>query len=115
MFGLFHFPCCTLAVERLFDNIVEELGLVGAKGVATPADRVSIDKIRDLIEENSQSKKKVLLLFKDSYLLDKGINEQKALQKNGIVTILHLNPCNEISKASILMKEHDCTEIKWIK
>jgi ATP phosphoribosyltransferase regulatory subunit len=76
---------------------------------------ISIDKLRDLIVENSQPKKKVLLLFKDSYLLDKGINEQKAMQKKGIITILYLNPCNENSKANILMKDHNCTEIQWIK
>jgi ATP phosphoribosyltransferase regulatory subunit len=76
---------------------------------------ISIDKLRDLIVEKSQPKKKVLLLFKDSYLLDKGINEQIAMQKKGIITILYLNPCNENSKANILMKEHNCTEIQWIK
>ena len=76
---------------------------------------ISIDNLRDLIVEKSQTKRKVLLLFKDSYLLDKGINEQKVLQKKGIITILYLNPCNENSKANILMKEHNCTEIKWIK
>ena len=76
---------------------------------------ISIDNLRDLIVEKSQPKKKVLLLFKDSYLLDKGINEQKALQKEGVITILYLNPCNENSKANILMKEHNCTEIQWIK
>ena len=76
---------------------------------------ISIDNLRDLIVEKTQTKKKVLLLFKDSYLLDKGINEQKALQKKGIITILYLNPCNENSKANILMKEHNCTEIQWIK
>ena len=76
---------------------------------------ISIDNLRDLIIENKKTQKKVLLLFKDSYLLDKGINEQKVLQKKGIVTILYLNPCNENSKANILMKEHNCTEIKWIK
>ncbi len=76
---------------------------------------ISIDNLRDLIIEEPQNKKKVLLLFKDSYLLDKGINEQKAMQKKGIITILYLNPCNENSKANILMKEHNCTEIQWIK
>ena len=76
---------------------------------------ISIDKLRDLIVENKKTPKKILLLFKDSYLLDKGINEQKVLQKKGIVTILYLNPCNENSKANILMKEHNCTEIQWIK
>ena len=76
---------------------------------------ISIDNLRELIVEKTQTKKKVLLLFKDSYLLDKGINEQKALQKKGIITILYLNPCNENSKANTLMKEHNCTEIQWIK
>ena len=68
-----------------------------------------------MIVDKSQSKKKVLLLFKDEYLLDKGINEQKVLQNKGIITILHLNPCNEITKANLLTKEHNCNEIKWIK
>ena len=76
---------------------------------------ISIDNLRDLIVVKSQSKKKVLLLFKDLYLLDKGINQQKLLQEKGIVTILHLNPCNETTKANLLMKEHNCTEIQWIK
>ena len=76
---------------------------------------ISIDNLRELIVEKSQTKKKVLLLFKDSYLLDKGINEQKALQKKGIITILYLNACNENSKAITLMREHNCTEIQWIK
>ena len=67
-----------------------------------------------MIVEKSQPKKKVLLLFKDSYLLDKGITEQKALQQKGIITILYLNPCNENLKANNLMKEHNCTEIKWV-
>ncbi len=76
---------------------------------------ISIDNLRDLIVERSQPKKKVLLLFKDSYLLEKGINEQKALQQKGIITILYMNPCNENSKANNLMREHNCTEIQWIK
>ena len=76
---------------------------------------ISIDSLRDLILVNSQIKKRVLLLFKDLYLLEKGINEQKILQEKGIVTILHLNPCNEITKANHLMREHNCTEIQWIK
>ncbi len=40
---------------------------------------------------------------------------KKYCKKKGIVTILYLNPCNENSKANTLMKEHNCTEIKWIK
>ena len=52
---------------------------------------ISIDNLRDLLVENSESKKRVLLLFKDSYLLDKGMIEQKALQKKGLIAILYLN------------------------
>ena len=76
---------------------------------------ISIDNVRDLLVEDSQSKKRVLLLFRDSYLLDKGMIEQKALHKKGVVSILYLNPCNESAKANILMKEHNCSEIQWIK
>ena len=68
-----------------------------------------------MIVYKPQFTKKVLLLFKDSYQLDKGIKEQKALQKKGITTILYLNPCNENTKANVLMQEHNCTEIQWIK
>ena len=64
--------------------------------------------------EDSITKKKVLLLFKDSYLLDKGFKVQKELHKKGIISILYLDPCVEDSKATTLMKENDCTEIKWI-
>ena len=43
LFGLFHFPCCTLAVERLVDNIVEELGLVGVDVVARVGNHMQLD------------------------------------------------------------------------
>ena len=76
---------------------------------------ISIDNLRNIIAKNPLKTRKVLLLFKDSCLLDKGIKEQKDLQNKGIITILNLNPCNENSKANELMKEHKCTEIKWIK
>ena len=76
---------------------------------------ISIDNLRDLIVENSNFKRKVLLLFKNSHLLDKAINEQKALQENGIIAILYLNPCNENAEANTLLEQHNCTEIKWIK
>ena len=76
---------------------------------------ISIDNLRNLIAINSIKKRKILLLFKDSFLLDKGIKKQKELQKKGIITILYLNTCNENSKAINLMKEHSCTEIQWIK
>ena len=54
-------------------------------------------------------------MFKDSYLLAKGMNEQKELQKNGNVALLHLNPCDDITKANQIMKENNCTEIFWVK
>ena len=76
---------------------------------------ISIDTLRELIVENSPPNKKVLLLFKDLYQLDKAIIEQKILQKKGIVTILHLNPCNDLTNANQIMNEHNCTEIQWIK
>ena len=76
---------------------------------------ISVDNLRNLIAVKSHAPKKVLLLYKDTFLLDKGIKKQNELQKKGIITILYLNPCNENSKANILMKEHNCTEIQWIK
>ena len=76
---------------------------------------ISIDNLRELLVENSKSKKRVLLLFKDSYLLDKGMIEQKELQKKGVIAVLYLNPCNENTTANILMKNHNCSEIQWIK
>jgi len=76
---------------------------------------ISVDNLRNLIAVKSHAQKKVLLLYKDTFLLDKGIKKQNELQKKGIITILYLNPCNENSKANILMKEHNCSEIQWIK
>ncbi len=76
---------------------------------------ISIDNLRNLIDVNSIKQRKVLLLFKDPFLLDKAIKEQKELQNKGIITLLNLNPCNENSKANLLMKEHKCNEIRWIK
>ena len=43
LFGLCHFPCCTLTVERLVDNIVEELGLVGVDVVACVGNHLQLD------------------------------------------------------------------------
>ena len=76
---------------------------------------ISIDKLRELISVKSITERKVLLLFKDSFLLDKGIKKQKELQRKGIIVILYLNPCNENTKANSLMIEHNCNEIQWIK
>ena len=66
---------------------------------------ISIDVLRNLIKDEKKEKKKILLMFKDSYLLEKGMNEQKELQKSGIIAVLYLNPCNDLAKANQIMKE----------
>jgi ATP phosphoribosyltransferase regulatory subunit len=76
---------------------------------------ISIDVLRNLIKDEKNEKKKILLMFKDSYLLEKGMNEQKELQKSGIIAVLYLNPCNDLAKANQIMKENNCTEIVWVK
>ena len=76
---------------------------------------ISIDVLRNLIKDEMKEKKKILLMFKDSYLLEKGMNEQKELQKSGNVAVLYLNPCNDLAKANQIMKENNCTEIVWVK
>ena len=76
---------------------------------------ISIDILRNLIKDEKKEKKKILLMFKESYLLEKGMNEQKELQKSGNIAVLHLNPCNDLAKANQIMKENNCTEIFWVK
>jgi len=76
---------------------------------------ISIDILRNLIEDEKTNKKKILLMFKDSYLLEKGMNEQKKQQKIGNIAVLHLNPCDDLSIANQIMKENNCTEILWVK
>ena len=76
---------------------------------------ISIDVLRNLIKDEKKEKKKILLMFKDSYLLEKGMNEQKELQKSGIIAVLYLNPCNDLAKANQIMKENNCTEIVCVK
>ncbi len=76
---------------------------------------ISIDILRNLIKEENTHKKKILLMFKDSYLLEKGMNEQKELQKRGNIAVLYLNPCDDLAKANQIMKENNCTEILWVK
>jgi ATP phosphoribosyltransferase regulatory subunit len=75
----------------------------------------SIDVLRNLIKQEKKENKKILLMFKDSNLLAKGMNEQKELQKSGIIAVLYLNPCNDLAKANQIMKENNCTEIVWVK
>ena len=76
---------------------------------------ISVDILRNLIKEEETNKKKILLMFKDSYLLEKGMNEQKIQQKKGNIAVLHLNPCDDLAKANQIMKENNCSEILWIK
>ena len=76
---------------------------------------ISIDTLRNLIREEKTDKKKILLMFKDSYLLEKSMNEQKEQQKQGNIAVLYLNPCNDLAKANQIMKENNCSEILWVK
>ena len=76
---------------------------------------ISIDKLRNLIKEESKKERRILLLFKDSYLFEKGLKKQKEFQREGITTILHLNICNDTGKANLIMLENNCTEICWVK
>jgi len=76
---------------------------------------ISIDILRNLIKEEKTDKKKILLMFKDSYSLEKGMNEQKVQQKKGNIAVLHLNPCEDLAKANQIMKENNCSEILWVK
>ena len=54
-------------------------------------------------------------MFKDSYLLEKGMNEQKKIQGRGNIAVLHLNPCDDLANANQIMKENNCSEILWVK
>ena len=76
---------------------------------------ISIDILRNLIKKENIDKKKILLMFKDYYLLEKGMNEQKEQQKRGNIAVLHLNPCDDLAKANQIMKENNCSEIFWVK
>ena len=76
---------------------------------------ISVDILRNLIKEEKTDKKRILLMFKDSYLLEKGMNEQKVQQKKGNITVLHLNPCDDLVKANQIMKENNCSDILWVK
>ncbi len=76
---------------------------------------ISIDILRNLIKHEKKDKKKILLMFKDSYSLEKGMKEQKEQQKMGNIAVLHLNPVDDLSIANQIMKENNCTEILWVK
>ena len=76
---------------------------------------ISVDNLRTVIKNELITKKRILILFKDSYLLEKSLTIQKEIQKKGIVAILHLNPCNDSKKANYIRSENNCTEILWVK
>ena len=57
----------------------------------------------------------MLLLYQKKEDLPLAIEEQKKLHEKGIITILEINPCNDISLSKNLMKENNCSDIKWIK
>ena len=76
---------------------------------------ISIDNLRKVIKEENKINKKILLLYRKKEDLPLAIEEQKRLHNRGIITILEINPCNSISTSKNLMKENNCSEIKWIK
>ena len=75
---------------------------------------ISVDNLRKLIKEESDSNKKVLILYDDKVNLAKAIKEQKKLHDLGIIAILEINPCKNPEKAKIIMDENNCNVIKWI-
>ena len=68
-----------------------------------------------LSEQYKNLKDRLINQLLKSYLFEKGMNEQKELQKSGNIAVLHLNPCNDLAKANQIMKENNCTEIFWVK
>ena len=76
---------------------------------------ISIDNLRKIIKEENKISKKILLLYKQKEDLPKAIEAQKRYHNKGIITILEINPCNDISMSKSLMKENNCSEIEWIK
>ena len=76
---------------------------------------ISIDNLRKVIKEENKVNKKLLLLYKEKKDLPKAIEAQKRLHEKGIITILEINPCNDISLSENLMKENNCSEIEWVK
>ena len=76
---------------------------------------ISIDNLRKVIKEENKVNKKLLLLYKEKKDLPKAIEAQKRFHEKGIITILEINPCNDISLSKNLMKENNCSEIEWVK
>ena len=76
---------------------------------------ISIDNLRKIVKEENNINKKILLLYRRKEDLPIAIEEQKKLHEKGIITILEINPCSDISLSEKLRKENNCSEIKWIK
>ncbi len=75
---------------------------------------ISVDNLRNLIKEESDSNKKILILYDNQKNLPKAIEEQKKLHDLGLITILEINPCKNPDQAKFIMKENNCNEIRWI-
>ena len=76
---------------------------------------ISVDNLRDLIKEEKNNEKKVLIVFKEKELLSRALLEQKKLHDFGTVSIVEMSPCKTDEQAEFIMKENKCTDIKWIK
>jgi len=76
---------------------------------------LSVDNLRNIIKENNNIEKKVLVIIKEKYLLAKGLEEQKRLHDLGIISILETRPCNNKDQAKLFMEQNKCTDITWIE
>ena len=76
---------------------------------------ISVDNLRNLIKEENNLNKKILIVFKKKELLSRAILEQKKLHDTGIISILETIPCINDDKAKQLMEENQCTHIYWIE
>ena len=75
---------------------------------------ISVDNLRNLIKEENNLKRKILVVMKEKELLPKAILEQKKLHDNGIISILETIPCINKEQAKNLMEENKCTDIHWV-
>ena len=75
---------------------------------------ISIDNLRNLINEENPNNKKVLLLYKNKNNFQKALNIQRELHNNGTIAIFDINPCKNDQSAALLMKKNNCTEFFWI-
>ncbi len=75
---------------------------------------ISVDNLRDLIKEDKNSAKKVLIVMKEKVLLSRALLEQKKLHDMGIISIVEMSPCKTNTQAEYIMEQNKCTQIKWI-